>query len=390
MITSAGDPPARAAATTPVAPIPPSFTAPVVTSPPRQRRPGGRGTRAGHRCRPDRHSRRTQPPRPQPSRARPARGATGRGRAPTPAAAPSATAGPSSRVTGSPRWLVRGPGGCPAGRPAAQRGVAGAGHDRGGARGHRPPGRAAVLRRLMTSPPWPPRRGDWPGTVCTLADGVATGVGAGLGPGAAAVESGAVAAADPPQLLVQRLGDHDLPDRVVGVIDAGQVACRGRPPASRRSRCPDPIPSPTRPRPCPAGQVQLLRQRDQPLAGRGSEPLVDGGLSGSHHDSKRGTGVGVPTDGQETPGPESAQQRRAGAVPLPRYRLPGAVLGQDGARDDLARLGHRAAVQGRPGRRELLRELGELLLGGRAGVEEPVLELDMAADGGVRLRSAPG
>ncbi len=95
---------------------------------------------------------------------------------------------------------------------------------------------------------------------------------------------------------------------------------------------------------------------------------------------------GCPVTFRNPPAPSPLSTRHAGGIPLPRHRLPRAVLGQEGPRDDLARLRHRGAMQARPGRRELLRELAELLLGGWAGVEEPVLELNMAADGGPRLR----
>jgi hypothetical protein len=72
-------------------------------------------------------------------------------------------------------------------------------------------------------------------------------------------------------------------------------------------------------------------------------------------------------------------------------RLPRAVPGQDGSGQHLAGLAdHSPVAEGLPRRRELLRKLPELLLGGRAGVEELVLELQLAADGGTGLRQSLG
>ena len=186
MITSAGRPPISAAATTPVAPIPPIFTAPVVTSPPRQGAQvaaepapvaaAGQVVIAAERGSPGARCHQRGPParRQAGGERRRQRGAQRRGRALQQGDRLAPVVGP-------------GPDGCPTGRPAAQRRVAGAGQDRGGARGDRRGARGHGHpggRPVAAAHDFPARtagRDGWPGTGCRLA-----GVGAGLGPGAVA------------------------------------------------------------------------------------------------------------------------------------------------------------------------------------------------------------
>src|SRR5690349_19159612 len=110
MTTSAGEPPASTAVASPVTPIPPSLTAPVVTSPcrsaprwprkPRRSPEPARSSWAPNAAAP-------APPTAMAAGRRPADVPVRPAWTKTPTIAPAATAGPSSRVTVSPRWLVR-------------------------------------------------------------------------------------------------------------------------------------------------------------------------------------------------------------------------------------------------------------------------------------------
>jgi len=103
--TSAGPPPSSMADTRPVAPMPPSLTAPVVTS------PWARAPRCPRNPRrlplPARSSYPPNAAAPVPAAASAALARAARpGPTAEPATLATASAGPSSRVSGSPRWLV--------------------------------------------------------------------------------------------------------------------------------------------------------------------------------------------------------------------------------------------------------------------------------------------
>ena len=209
----------------PVAPMPPSLTAPVVTSPWRRAPRWPRNPRRSP-IPPGRRSRRTPPLPRRPAARRRRTGGRPRPR-PEPARraiAPAATAGPSSRVTGSPRWLVRDQVSGPARRPLVQDGV--------GEPGRCPPAAAPAVRGRDAGAPGAAhffgllaRRGGRRGRGGRLAR---PGRGRGARPdGARRRWRAAVAARTCRRPAArQRLDHHALAGHEVGVVDGGHLAGR--------------------------------------------------------------------------------------------------------------------------------------------------------------------
>ncbi len=248
--------------------MPPSLTAPVVTSP-RARAPRcPRNPRRSAARPPGRRTRRTPPPRRRPPPARPAAGVAGRARAPIPRSRPAASAGPSSRVSWLAPMVGPGPGRGAARRPAGQGGIGGPGQARrersgeraaaGGPAGRAIAGAARPGRRapgLMASPTW--SRPGGPGPAACRALGRRGGRHGRRGtrgrarPGGARGRGHAVAAA----LAVLR---RPAPGRPRHLADRRSRHCPrwtgarpGRPRASRRWHCPARSRRRSRPRPCP-------------------------------------------------------------------------------------------------------------------------------------------